>query len=130
MAKASILVVEDYLDALGFLQLWLESQGFDVQTAGNGREALSLLKHYHPDLILTDLEMPEVNGIDLIQRVRAQSATPPIIVMTASDEGRMTEAVRAGANAVLRKPEDFGHIVEVINQILAEVRCHKRIGAA
>ena len=118
--KPSILLVEDYPDTRTMLQLLLESAGFAVVAKHDGAEALEFLSNAIPDVILTDLMMPNVSGIELIQRVRANAmmAHVPIIAMTAYSSGPAEEARKAGAVAVLNKPVSFEKMSSAINDAL------------
>src|SRR5205814_2213239 len=103
----SVLIVEDNPDASALLQFLLEDEGLEVLIAENGTEALFLLTQFRPDLILTDLAMPQMNGLELIKRVKqqAESSEIPIVVLTAYRGNYLDAALSAGATAVLRKPD-------------------------
>src|SRR5882724_131733 len=120
MKKASLLLAEDNADMRSLLKWLLESEGFDVVTAEDGRVALQFLSHHHPDVILTDLMMPEVDGVELIKSIRKSEefANTPIVAMTAYGNGYVTLASQAGATASIRKPEDLDSLVSTINQLL------------
>jgi two-component system chemotaxis response regulator CheY len=109
-----ILLVED-TDSLRYLfALMLKQQGYEVCEARDGLEALGCLVHFHPELILTDLRMPGLDGIGLIRRLRAMPELDdvPVVAMTslASSEAER-EARRAGAACVLAKPIDSGTLL-------------------
>lgn len=95
-----ILVVEDNLDSRELMHLHLSTEGFSVVIATNGREGLYMANAEHPDLIITDIEMPELNGLDLVKELRAQPETRniPIIVLSALGSAEMDKAIRAGAD--------------------------------
>ena len=120
MKKVSLLLAEDNADMRSLLKWLLENEGFDVVTAEDGAAALRFLSHLHPDLILTDLMMPEVDGVELIKRIRKNEefATTPIVAMTAYGNGYMALASEAGATASIRKPEDLDNLVTTINGLL------------
>jgi CheY-like chemotaxis protein len=122
LEKASVLVAEDDPDTRAFLRCWLEGEGLDVLTAEDGAEALALLARSRPDLILTDLARPEVDGLELIQQVkrRAEFAAIPIVAMTSYRGRHHSDALSAGAAAVLRKPDDFDQLVGTIHQALLD----------
>jgi len=120
MKKISILVVEDYSDLRSLIQIFLEQIGFAVVAKENGAEALTYLNEQRPDLILTDLMMPDVSGIELIEKVRAnhQLLNIPIIAMTACDREPIKKAKEAGANRVLEKPLNPEAIVSTLRELL------------
>lgn len=122
MAKATLLIAEDNPDTRSLLRWLLESEGFDVTTAEDGAAALKFLDLTQPDVILTDLMMPQVDGIELIRRVRGSSdlANIPIVALTAYGSNYIAQAKNAGANATLRKPEDLDQLVDTINQFIPQ----------
>jgi DNA-binding response OmpR family regulator len=85
MAAAKILVVEDNLDTRELLHLYLMMGGFSVITAEDGREGLDAAEAEHPDLIITDISMPHLNGIEMTRLLRAKAdfESVPIVVLTA-----------------------------------------------
>src|SRR5690242_1316383 len=91
---AKILVVEDTLDTRELLHLYLTGEGFTVITAGDGREGLYLARAEKPDLVITDLNMPHLDGLALVKELRAepQFKDLPIIVMTAFGKQDRDEA--------------------------------------
>jgi len=121
MAKALILIAEDDTDTRALLSVLLEREGFQVMVARDGAAALRILALLQPDLIIADLLMPQVNGLELIRSVRAmpECATIPIIVFSAYTDGYLQEMKEAGATAILRKPHDFFHLSETITEVLA-----------
>src|SRR5687768_16768527 len=101
----TVLVVDDDRCTRALLGILLEKDGYQIITAEDGIEALAAFEQYIPDIIITDINMPRLNGIDLIRLVRSSSggaATTPIIALTADTEDKIGEAQRAGANIVGR----------------------------
>ena len=118
---APVLVVEDHADLREMLAVLLEAEGYTVQTARNGAEALKCLDAEQPSVILLDLMMPVMTGDEF--RVR-QLADPrhkhvPVICMTAAHDG-LDRAERINANAYFQKPVDF-------ERLLGAVREHARL---
>jgi CheY-like chemotaxis protein len=110
-----VLLVEDtpYL-RYAFGQL-LRMHGYDVREATDGREALDCLAEFHPQLILTDLMMPVMGGLELIGRLRAdpRTATIPVVAITAdATEQAERQALEAGALEVILKPIDLPTLLE------------------
>jgi CheY-like chemotaxis protein len=108
MNTPRVLVVEDNLDMCKLHELTLLNAGFEVLTARNGNEALTLIQQDKPDVILTDIMMPEMDGIELIENLREINslADIPIFVLSAGTEDLLTKAKLAGATKVLEKPLD------------------------
>ena len=108
MAKAlKILLVDDDADLLRLLSLRMKSAGYQISTAANGREALSLLAIEHPALVITDLKMDEMDGMALLDAIRRDYPTLPVIILTA--HGSIPDALVAanqGVFAFLTKPFD------------------------
>jgi two-component system KDP operon response regulator KdpE len=112
---ARILVVEDDPGILRALKANLTRHGFDVETAETGAQALDSYSHYHPDLILLDLGLPDVDGTAVIQEVRAQASTPIVVLSVRGAERDKVGALDLGADDYLTKP--FG-----VEELLARVR--------
>ena len=122
-SQALILLVDDDIDLRGILHRFLERSGFSVATAGNGREALERLEIQRVDLLLTDLMMPEISGIELIQTVRLRNLSIPIIAMSADadlrNDGSLELAALAGAQVVLEKPFAMNRLIRELQRLLA-----------
>ena len=121
MSKGMVLVIEDNLDILDTVRLMLEQDGFEVITARDCSKALDYLARQRPDVILTDLMMPEMTELELIHQLKRVSDFDliPIIAMSAYDRTYLAAAVGAGAEAALHKPEDMDAVVKTVNQVLA-----------
>ena len=118
---ASVLVVEDHADLREMLAVLLESEGYDVQTARNGVEALSSLSQARPSVILLDLMMPVMSGDEFRQR---QLADPryrdvPVICMSAAHDGR-ERCERMRANLYFQKPVDFDRLLGAVRKCTGE----------
>ncbi len=120
-----ILVVEDNPDLREMLTALLKSAGYGVITAENGQDAFVRAAAEAPALIITDLEMPELNGIDMIRRFRAEGAQlggVPIIALSAYDGGLLDRASDAGASAWFRKPVQIDALFARIEELLGDRR--------
>ncbi|HEY9738420.1 MAG TPA: response regulator [Trichocoleus sp.] len=117
-----ILVVDDLMDNLFLLQTVLESEGYQVEVADSGKQALSKVRASPPDLILLDVMMPDMNGYEVTQKIRSNKALPfiPILLVTAYEEGSAIQGLDLGANDFIRKPID-------LDELLARVRAFLRI---
>jgi CheY-like chemotaxis protein len=114
-STATVLVVEDHEDLRELLTVLLEGEGFSVQTAANGREALAALDESRPALILLDLMMPVMNGDEFRAR---QLADPryrdvPVICMTAAHDAT-TRAERLALDVCFQKPLDFDELLAAV----------------
>jgi len=118
-SKGNILVVDDEPQITRVLKTTLSSQGYGVRTASDGDEAVQLMKDWPPDLVITDLRMPNMDGLDLCRHVRAKSRIPIIVLSVRGEERTKVEALDAGADDYVTKP--FG-----VNELLARVRATLR----
>ncbi|MEN3333584.1 MAG: hypothetical protein V7641_2949 [Blastocatellia bacterium] len=118
--ERKILVVEDHPDSRDLLALYLRMQGYTVYTAEDGREGLKLIQLDCPHLIITDLSMPHLDGVEMIKRVRQipECRVTPIIVMTAFGSEEESTALRAGANQAISKPIEYESLIHQINHLL------------
>jgi two-component system CheB/CheR fusion protein len=122
-AGLRILVVEDADDVRTTLKLLLESLGARVDAASDGLEGLEALASNHPDVVLCDVQMPRLDGFELVKRLRAdrRGPQPPVIAITGTgiDGGRSSTAA-AGFNAHLDKPVDEQDLILAIQSVLPE----------
>ena len=122
---STILLVDDYPDAVDVLALYLRGAGFDVLTANDGEHALAEAFRAHPHLIVMDLEMPVLSGYEVAARLRQDEKTReiPLIAATGHSHARQLEdAVRAGFDAVIVKPCDPDELVKQIRSLLEQRR--------
>lgn len=118
----SILVVDDSASARQVLLHDLESRGFDVEAAAGGEDALARLRDRIPDVLLLDLEMPGMDGFELIRRVRGDErlAALPILALTSRPDRRhRDEALHAGAGYCLRRPYRGGDLARAVDELAA-----------
>lgn len=118
MPKACVMVVEDEEDFLELLKQVLEGEGYYVAGAADGEQAMEMLQNFRPAVILTDIMMPRMNGLELIEQVRKTPGLEriPIIAASAAHSGILTQAQQAGANETIRKPLDFDELVGMLNR--------------
>ena len=102
--RALLLVVEDDAEMRGVLSLALQGHGFDVKEAISGAEALRLIHHRTPDAAIVDLGLPDMDGLDLIARIRAAHELPIIVLSARTDEQAQVRALDSGANDFVTKP--------------------------
>jgi CheY-like chemotaxis protein len=126
---ASILIVDDYVDALEAWRLFLRAAGFEVRTAADGVAALEEALAHPPDLIVMDLELPRMSGLDVARALRERDETRdiPLIVATGYSHAQvLAQSKDVGVDSVIVKPCDPDHLVAEITRLL-ELR---RNGAA
>ncbi|MFY9558014.1 MAG: response regulator [Blastocatellia bacterium] len=118
-----ILVVEDNLDTRELIHLHLSIEGFTVVIAANGREGLYMAGAERPDLIITDVNMPEVSGIDMVKQLRTnpELEKTPILVLTAFGREEMDEGIRAGADRAMNKPVHLDALMDEVRELLARL---------
>lgn len=115
----NILVVDDEPQITRVLRTTLAGQGYVVRTAGDGDEALEVMRSWSPDLVITDLSMPNMAGLELCQRIRAKSQLPIIVLSVRGEEKTKVDALDAGADDYVTKPFNM-------NELLARVRAGLR----
>jgi CheY-like chemotaxis protein len=119
----SVLIVDDNTQNLKLARLVLASEGFDVLTAANAEEALRLLQTVTPRLILMDVQLPGIDGLELTRRLKANPATRAIrvIALTAyAMKGDDEKAFAAGCDGYITKPIDIERLAAVVSSHLAE----------
>lgn len=119
---ARILVVDDEIEIVRALQRSLTAYGFEVFTAGSGEEALEAVSHHRPDVMLLDLGLPGISGLEVCKEVRAQSNLPIIVLSVKDTERDKVLALDLGADDYVSKP--FG-----MNEVLARIRVALRHSA-
>ena len=121
--QARILVVDDEPQLTRVLRTGLKSRGYDVRAAADGLAGFEAFNDWHPDLVITDLAMPNVDGLELCRRLRAISQVPIIVLSAKGEEKTKVEALDSGADDYVTKP--FG-----IDELLARVRASLRRASA
>jgi two-component system KDP operon response regulator KdpE len=116
--KANILVVDDEPQITRVLKTSLSSQGYGIRTAADGEEALQMMRDWAPDLIVTDLRMPNMDGLELCRRVRSESRIPIIVLSVKGEETIKVEALDAGADDYVTKPFNMNELVARIRAAL------------
>lgn len=119
MEAKKILVVDDEFQITRVLKRSLQAHAYDVRSASDGESGLELFNDFHPDLVITDLQMPAMNGIELCREIRKISEIPIIVLSVKGEEKTKVEALDAGADDYITKP--FG-----MNELLARVRATLR----
>jgi two-component system, OmpR family, KDP operon response regulator KdpE len=120
--KRNILVVDDEPQITRVLKTSLSSQGYSIRTAGDGKQALQEMKNWSCDLVITDLRMPNMNGLELCRAIRTESRVPIIVLSVKGEETIKVESLDAGADDYVTKPFNM-------NELLARVRAALRRAA-
>lgn len=110
-----ILVVDDNQDLLYLLSIRLVSAGFSVLGATNGLEALEKLEHYPIDVVLTDYQMPQMDGLEFLSVARVKWPGLPVVIHSGGYDDMAHEATAQGAFAWMRKETEFPILVEILN---------------
>ena len=122
----TILLVEDYKDSREMTRFLLEGVGYRILEARNGKEALDLASTETPDLVLTDFNLPDIDGTTLVKHLRKlgdKMSRVPVIMLTAHDRGELYElAMAAGCTAFFTKPVSFEVLEKTLNTLLDERR--------
>ncbi len=114
-----ILVVDDEPQITRVLRTTLSAQGYDLRVAGDGEAALEIIKDWAPDLVITDLAMPNMDGLELCKRLRAASQVPILVLSVRGQDRMKVQALDAGADDYVTKPFNM-------SELLARVRAHLR----
>lgn len=120
-SSATIIVVEDENQIRRFLRTMLASEGYQVFEAGNGKQGLTEAATRKPDLIILDLGLPDMDGVEVVKGIRAWSAIPIIILSARSQESDKISALDAGADDYLVKPFGAGELLARIRVALRHV---------
>jgi two-component system KDP operon response regulator KdpE len=118
-AQRNILVVDDESQITRVLRTALAGHGYLVRTAADGDEALEVMREWIPDLVITDLSMPNMGGLELCRRIRSKSAVPIIVLSVRGEEKPKVEALDSGADDYVTKPFNM-------NELVARVRAGLR----
>src|SRR6478609_11480463 len=118
-----ILVVDDESQITRVLRTSLSSQGYDIRVANDGETALEIMKDWTPDMVITDLAMPNMGGLELCRRLRTTTQIPIVVLSVRGEEKTKVQALDAGADDYVTKPFS-------VNELLARVRSNLRRVAA
>jgi len=117
--KQNILVVDDEPQITRVLRTALAGHGYNVRTASDGDEALEIMREWKPELVITDLSMPNMGGLELCRRIRSKMAVPIIVLSVRGEEKPKIEALDSGADDYVTKPFNM-------NELVARVRAGLR----
>jgi len=115
----TILVAEDSATQAIQIQVLLQSAGHDVTVVSNGAEAVTSLAEHEPDLLVTDLHMPEMNGLELVEHVRSQHSEVPVVLLTADTSNEVSmQALKRGAASYIPKAEMGQSLIPSIAELM------------
>ena len=118
MSRPVVLLVEDDRDMRGVLRLALQGRGYDVVEAVNGNQALAKFREAPPNLMILDLGLPDIDGVDVTLRVRHQHELPIIVLSARGEETQQIRALDAGANDYVTKPFREGEFMARVRSAL------------
>ncbi len=115
-----ILIVDDDPDQRDFLAILLKHEGYAVRIAEDGGEAIKQVKSNCPDLIISDIDMPDIDGITMVKMLRGlpECSDTPILTLSGYGSGDLRMAVSAGANQALQKPVEIESLIGTIHTLL------------
>ena len=123
-----ILVVDDEARMVRFIQLNLEHDGFQVISAYNGREALEQVRSQLPNLILLDVMMPDLDGFEVLKRIREQSTVPVIMLTAKGEEDDRVRGLELGADDYITKPFSPRELVSRVRAVLRRTEAESNHG--
>ncbi len=118
MENARILIIEDDKTILNFLSISLKTNGYRFETAQTGIEGISLFLSNSPDVVLLDLGLPDIDGLEVLRQLREASDVPVIVVSAREQEREKVEALDAGADDYITKPFSIGELLARIRVAL------------
>ena len=124
MSKKKILIVDDEEDILHFLELVLKERGYQVLTAGSGREAIEKARRARPDLVLLDIMMPQMDGWEVLKLLRVDEATaaiPVAMVSARTDPRDRVQGLQEGAVDYICKPFALEDLLAKVESIFAQI---------
>lgn len=124
----SILLVDDVPTIIDSLSYSLRREGFEVSTAADGIQALELYATLHPDLVILDIRLPGIDGLEVCRRLRAQSPVPIIMLTALGNELDRVVGLEVGADDYLPKPFSFRELLARIRSVLRRVELDQRAG--
>ncbi|TQS42508.1 response regulator transcription factor [Cryptosporangium phraense] len=127
MAEARLLVVDDEPNIVELLETSLCYAGFDVQTASTGREAVAAISERSPDLVLLDIMLPDIEGLEVVRLLRSTGSRIPVLLLTARDgTDDKIAALTLGADDYVTKPFSLNEVLARIRALLRRTAVDER----
>ena len=126
MAKATVLVVEDEPKIVEVLALYLEREGYQALAAGDGRTALDAFRRKQPDLVILDLNLPEMDGLELCRQIRKESSLPIIMLTARDEETDKLIGLELGADDYVTKPFSPREVIARVRAVLRRTAASRR----
>lgn len=121
-----VLVVEDDFASRSYLEVILKKEGHDFRSADNGKDGLEIFKEYNPELVLSDINMSQMNGLQLLEQIKRIKPDAIIIMLTAfNSEEYVVEAMKLGANNYLKKPVLKNNLVSLLRKYASIIQSRK-----
>lgn len=122
MVKDKILVVDDEVNIVDLVRIFLEQADYQVITAGNGHQAMGLYYRENPDLIILDIMMPGISGLEVCRAIRRESNVPIIMLTALRDDEDELSGLEIGADDYVTKPFSPGELVARVRAVLRRVK--------
>ena len=120
-----VMVVDDEKDFLFTMEYWLKSKGYEVKTVSDGIQAVELVKNFDPNIILLDIKMPGIDGVETLRRIREFNKEVPVIIITAYiGEAEVAGVSTYQISGLFYKDKDFKEGLQLLESVL---RTHKRL---
>ena len=123
MKKERVLVVDDEIEIRRALSRALSARGYVVETAADGLEAIKQAEAFHPDLVVLDLNLPKLDGLDVARSIRARSPVPILVLSVREDESDKVAALDLGADDYLTKPFGIDELLARVRALLRRAEC-------
>jgi len=128
--KQKILVVDDEVSICDLLKITLEGEGYEVRTSHDGRDAMSKIESFKPNLLILDLMLPEINGFDICRRVTAQNPIPIIMLTAKTDLVDKILGLELGADDYITKPFHTRELAARVKALLRRISIDKQVDLA
>ena len=125
--REKILVVEDEKNIAQFIAAVLGSSGYETVQVRSGTEALSMISSHCPDLIILDLGLPDMDGLEILRQLRTWSSLPVVVVSARSHERDKVTALDAGADDYLTKPFGTNELLARVRTEIGRASCRERV---
>lgn len=123
-----ILAVDDELNILELIKLYIEREGYPVETASQGKEALTKLVHFNPDLVILDLMLPDMDGLEICRQIRSRSSIPILMLTARKEDVDKIVGLEMGADDYLTKPFNPRELIARIKAILRRYQAGSQRG--